>query len=191
MRTFLTTKTTLGLLAIGLMLTGWGCKKTPQTTTTSPQATQQVGVPSDASLSENYALVPLKQDLRVAPVATSTKEQPPQPTSGNSYYEEFAQSKFQLALSEQRPTILYFFATWDETTLAHDRQIATWINGDIRGIRGFRVNFDNEAGLRQSYDVSRVDTAIFIGVDGKEKMRLTNTLDEEAFRAAMTLIAQQ
>lgn len=190
MSTISTTKFALGALSAVLIVTGWGCQK--RTVPTVPPQTNQPIVPSEASRSENYALVPLKQDLQVAPSSSSTLgATTARPTTGNSYYEEFAPSKLQLALGEQRPIILYFFAPWDETTLANDRRIATWINGDIRGLRGMRVNFDNEATLRKTYDVTGVNTAIFIGTDGKEKMRLTGSLDEEKFRSALTLIAQQ
>ncbi|MFO0764699.1 MAG: thioredoxin family protein [Patescibacteria group bacterium] len=182
------TRYTLSAMALALALTGWGCQPRTAEQPNGQTQTNQPGVPSDASRSENYALVPLKQDLQVAAPTSTTSTQP---TSGNSYYEDFAQSKLNLALSEKHPTILYFMASWDAASKTYDPKIATWINGDIRNIRGFKVNFDNEAALKKAYNVTKVNTAIFIGTDGKEKMRLSGTLDEEKFRDAMTLIAQQ
>lgn len=185
------TRYTLSAMALALALTGWGCqRRNAEPQNGQPQANQP-GVPSDASRSENYALVPLKQDLQVAPATSTATATTTQPTSGNSYYEDFAQSKLNLALSEKHPTILYFMANWDASSKANDLKIAAWVNGDIRSIRGFKVNYDNEAALKKSYNVTSVNTAIFIGTDGKEKMRLSGALDEEKFRAAMTLIAQQ
>lgn len=185
------TRYTLSAMALALTLTGWGCqKRTTEPQNGQPQANQP-GVPSDASRSENYTLVPLKQDLQVAPSTSTASATTTQPTSGDSYYEDFAQSKLNLALTEKRPTILYFMANWDSASKANDLKIGSWVNADLRGIRGFKVDFDNEAALKKTYNVTAVNTAIFIGTDGKEKMRLSGTLDEEKFRAAMTLIAQK
>lgn len=63
---------TLAALAFALVLTGWGCKKRPVEQPIAPPQANQPILPSDASRSENYALVPLKQELQVAP-ATSTE----------------------------------------------------------------------------------------------------------------------
>lgn len=45
----------------------------PKTTAPTPSMAESKNlVPSDASRSQNYTLVPLKQDLQVAPATTST-----------------------------------------------------------------------------------------------------------------------
>jgi|GEM_PF-5904957 hypothetical protein len=64
-----------GLLVLALLvtLTGWGCQKRQAEQPKAPPQAEAPLVPSDASRSENYTLVPLKQDLQVAP-ATDTTE---------------------------------------------------------------------------------------------------------------------
>lgn len=70
---YATSRTSLLALTLLVTVTGWGCqKRQPEQPTVPPQAEAPL-VPSDASRSENYTLVPLKQDLQVAP-ATDTVE---------------------------------------------------------------------------------------------------------------------
>lgn len=111
------------------------------------------------------------------------------PTIDVSSYAEYTAAGFNAARKEGRPILLYFWASWCPICRVEEPKVMAIVASSAVPIAGFRVDFDAEKELNESYGVHYQHTTMILNGSGRETQRFFGPVPEADLRAAIAAAA--
>lgn len=107
-----------------------------------------------------------------------------------STYEIYSSEKFAAARAANRPVILYYWAVWCPICKIEEPRLRRLIEQSPLGIKGFRVDYDNDLDVVRQYNIFIQHTAIYLNADGEEVARTIGTQTDEQIRTNIKKISK-
>ncbi|MBD3251362.1 redoxin family protein [Candidatus Uhrbacteria bacterium] len=110
------------------------------------------------------------------------------PSNGGATYEEYSNATYEAALTNDKPTVLFFYANWCPTCLAeepHLQQIVAETENSVNVIRVNTKDNDTDADeeqLADDFNIFTQHTFVFLDANGNETKRVIGTQGKEELR---------